>query len=119
MREHLAGSRSGSGVDGDGISGISGQGVSYWVLPALQPSSSGSGDDVASGSWGGAGAALVVALLSRPAPPFARRCSELGWLRGVAGDTWRAVRKSPSIAAFYSRLARTQLKGAAGWGLAR
>lgn len=93
--------------------------MSYWVLPALPPdaAAAAASDPGRPEEW--AWGALVARLLERAAPPFARRCSELAWLRGLAGDCWRAVRKSPDIAAFYSRLARTQLKGAGGWGLAR
>ena len=109
MAEHLQGAAGGSSAGGSS----GGEAISYWVLPALPP---GSSDAAAGGpAWGD----LVAALLARPCPPLAGRCSELQWLRGVAGDTWRAVRKSPDIAAFYSRAARTQLKGAGGWGLAR
>ena len=115
MREHLQGvNNSSSSSSGEAAMGC-------WVLPAL-PTSSSSGEgpaDAAASTQERAWAELVCALLERPAPPFARRCSEAGWLRGVAGDVWRAVRKSPDIATFYSRLARTQLKGGGGWGLAR
>lgn len=107
-----SGASNGSGHSTSGGSGP-GEGMSYWVLPALPGGSSGSAADPA--AW----ATLVAQLLGRPCPPLARRCSGQQWLRGVAGDCWRAVRKSTDIATFYSRLARTQLKGAAGWGLAR
>ncbi len=119
MRDCLHASSIGSvsvdGADGQamlegGASGAASQaGINYWVLPA-----SGSGT-----AWDDQADALVAALLARPCPPLARRCSELGWLRGAAGETWRAVQRSADIATFYSRLARTQLKGAGGWGLAR
>lgn len=104
------GSRPGAQVASEASNSAATQaGISYWVLPA--PSSGAAWDEQAD--------ALVAALLARPSPPFAQRCSELGWLRGAAGEVWRAVRKSADIATFYSRLARTQLKGAGGWGLAR
>lgn len=111
MAQHAAvqangGSGASAGSSGEAL-------MSYWVLPALPLG------DCDARSGGPAWEQLVAALLARPCPPLARRCSELQWLRGVAGDTWRAVRKSPDIAAFYSRMARTQLKGAGGWGLAR
>jgi hypothetical protein len=95
--------------------------MSYWVLPPLP--AGGSTAVNCSGSWGpaeGAWAGLAAQLLARPpGAPFARRCSEQHWLRGVAGEVWRAVRKSVDIATFYSRLARTTLKGAGGWALAQ
>lgn len=102
------------------IGGSQKESVSYWVLPALPPdaaiaAAASDPSQPEERAWG----SLVVALLERAPPPFARRCSELAWLRGFAGDSWRAVRKSPDIAAFYSRVARTQLKGGGGWGLAR
>ncbi|KAL4447663.1 hypothetical protein ABPG75_004882 [Micractinium tetrahymenae] len=119
MRDHLPGSTSGSWHAGGAGSGASQESsmdsaashaaVGYWVLPA----------PCGGAAWGEQVDVLVAALLARPCPPSARRCSELGWLRGAAGDVWRGVRKSADIAAFYSRLARTQLKGAGGWGLAR
>lgn len=111
MLDHLEG---GSGT-GSGSSGSAG--MSYWVLPALPPAAAATGGD--DGPEEAAWAALVAALLARPCPPFARRCSEQQWLRGAAVEVWRAVRKSPDIATFYSRVARTQLKGAGGWALAR
>lgn len=117
MAQHAAQEASGSSRDAAaGSSSSPGSGnalMSYWVLPPLPPGAC----DASCG--GPAWEQLIAALLARPCPPLARRCSELQWLRGVAGDTWRAVRKSPDIAAFYSRMARTQLKGAGGWPLAR
>jgi hypothetical protein len=99
----------------------SGEGMGYWVLPPLPAGSSAAGH--CSGGWGseeGAWAGLAAQLLARPpGVPFARRCSEQHWLRGVAGEVWRAVRKSADIATFYSRVARTALKGAGGWALAQ
>lgn len=119
MRDHLpagssesisAGSAGGRGPS-EGVLGSATlqAGVSYWVLPA----------PCSGPAWDRQADELVAALLARPCPPLARRCSELGWLRGAAGDVWRAVQRSADIATFYSRLARTQLKGAGGWGLAR
>jgi len=131
MREHLPACSTSNGSS-TAASGSGAEGMSYWVLLApSHPSSSSSSQ--AAGTPDSfppaaadvpfkpseAEAALVAALLARPCPPFACRCSEMGWLRGVAGDVWRAVRKSADVAAYYSRLARTQYKGAGGWGLAR
>lgn len=117
MAQHMAGDvdAHGSSTASNACDGSGGNQarMSYWVLPALPPGTSDAS------SSGPALEQLIAALLARPCPPLARRCSELQWLRGVAGDTWRAVRKSPDIAAFYSRMARTQLKGAGGWALAR
>ncbi len=117
MAQHAAReARGSSGVAAAGSSSSPGSGnalMSYWVLPALPPGTC----DTSCG--GPAWEQLIAALLARPCSPLARRCSELQWLRGMSGDTWRAVRKSPDIAAFYSRMARTQLKGAGGWPLAR
>jgi hypothetical protein len=113
MLQHRArgsGGGSGSGGGGGDASGAE-ELMGYWVLPAP---AAGCGADAP--GWD----ELVAALLARPCPPFARRgCTERQWLRGVEAECWRAVRRSVDIATFYSRLARTQLKGGGGWGLAR
>ncbi|KAI7837555.1 hypothetical protein COHA_008570 [Chlorella ohadii] len=88
MAQHAAQEASGSSRDAAaGSSSSPGSGnalMSYWVLPPLPPGAC----DASCG--GPAWEQLIAALLARPCPPLARRCSELQWLRGVAGDTWRA-----------------------------
>jgi hypothetical protein len=99
MLDHVRGSSS----DCVGVS------MSYFAVPALH-----CGED--SPAW----AQLAAALLARPCTPFAQQaCTEQQWLRGVAGESWRAVRKSIDVANLYSRFARTVLRGGGGWGLAQ
>lgn len=108
--------------------------LSCWVLPrqrAGPPGGAAAAPTALGGTSAGAGGwqtdpegeawreALLRRLLRYPRPEFARRgASARAWAAGVA-RAWEAVAKSPDVLDLYSRLQRTALKGAGGWGLAR